>query len=170
MSKRVAVWRGAMSFSSWLEWCGPVTGQSDAASVGAAGNQATSQEFTELRAAVANVAQLGADVRSGRVVLDPATGAKLLATLQQHSVDVGDWSASTQTISRSLPMGNNPVGAAMSAKFTGRVEGHPQALVTVISMYHDAVNSACQAISQAMAQYADNEDSISSAMRRTETA
>lgn len=158
-----------MSFSNWLKWSGPVTGQLDSASIGAAGNQATSREVAELRTAVTDVAQLGADVRSGKVVLDPATGAKLLATLQQHSVDVGEWSASTQSISRGLPMGNNPVGAAMSAKFTGRIESDPQALVTVISMYHDAVNSACQAISQAMAQYADNEDAISTALRRTET-
>jgi hypothetical protein len=75
-----------------------VTGQPDGSAQPT--NQDTSQNFTELRTAVTQVGQLGANVRAGKVTLDPAVGAKLLASLRAHAEDVAVWQRQVGDLAR----------------------------------------------------------------------
>ena len=129
-------------------------------------NEDASQNFTELRAAVTQVGQLGQNVRDGKVTLDPAVGAKLLSALRSHADDVGDWQRQVGQLAQPLPMGNNPVGTSMGEKFSQRADGHGTALATVLAQYRSAVTDAGDAVEQAMQLYASNEDNIQQAFGR----
>lgn len=144
-----------------------MTGQPDSASQPAQpAEQNFSQDYTELRQAVVGVNQLSANVRDGKVTLDPATGAALLAALREHADDINNWMRRTGELAQHLPMGNNPVGTAMAGKFSGRAEGENMALATVLAQYHDAVSAATDAIDAAMRQYQANEEHISQSFNR----
>lgn len=144
-----------------------MTGQPDSAAQPAQpADQNFSQNYTELSRAVVAVNQLGENVREGKVSLDPAVGAALLAALREHADDVIDWQQRVGELAQNLPMGNNPVGTAMGAKFSGRAQGQDMALASVLDAYHEAVVDATTAIDQAMRLYHSNEDQISQAFGR----
>jgi hypothetical protein len=138
-----------------------VAGQPDEqANATAPADQDFSQDFTELRGAVAQVGQLTANVRDGKVTLDPAAGAQLLAALRTHTEDITSWQGQVGELSGSLPLGNNPVGNAMGVKFSHRADGDSMSLASVLTQYQSAVADATAAIEQAMQRYASTEDDI----------
>jgi hypothetical protein len=141
-----------------------LTGQQDALTQATGGD--SSRNFSELGAAVADVGQLGVNVRAGRVRLDPAVGAQLLATMRAHADDIAAWQQRVDDLARPLPLGNNPVSTSMGAKFNGRAQGRDTALATVLAQYRDAVLDASDAIEQAMRGYAATENAIHDALRR----
>ena len=144
-----------------------MTGQPDSTGQAAQpADQDISQNFTELRSTIVAVNQLGDNVREGKVTLDPAVGASLLAALREHADDVTEWQQRVGDLAQPLPMGNNPVGAAMGGKFAGRATGQDMALASVLATYHEAVLDATNAIDEAMRRYADTEDGISQAFNR----
>lgn len=141
-----------------------MTGQADDSA--ALTNDDASQNFTELRVAVTQVGVLGKNVREGKVTLDPAVGAQLLAALRSHADDVAGWQSHAGELSRPLPMGDNPIGTAMATKFTARANGHGTALATVLAQYHKAVTDAGNAVEQAMRRYAGTEHTIQQSFTR----
>lgn len=126
----------------------------------------TSLNFSELRQAVADVGQLGVNVRAGRVRLDPAVGSALLVAMRAHADEIAEWQRRAGELAQPLPLGNNPVGNSMGVKFAGRAQGHDTALSTVLAQYRDAVADASTAIEQAMQRYAGNEQAVHDSFRR----
>ncbi|HEX7657984.1 MAG TPA: hypothetical protein VF444_00785 [Pseudonocardiaceae bacterium] len=120
----------------------------------------TSQNFTELQTVVTNLAQLDAAVQSGQVVLDPETGTKLLASLRTHSDSIDQWRGTVSGLTRALPLGNNPVGDAMAAKFMGRADGDTTGLASVLDLYKQGISYTIDAVTQAMQRYQANEETI----------
>jgi hypothetical protein len=125
-----------------------------------------SQNFTELHQAVVQVNQLGDNVHSGKVTLDPAVGAGLVAALRAHSDDIADWQRQVGSLARELPMGANPVGSAMGQKFSQRAVGHDVALSTVLAQYRATVDDATGAIENAMSRYRGTEEEIHQSLGR----
>jgi hypothetical protein len=124
-------------------------------------DQAAPQQYVAaLRTAVAQVGQLTTNVQDGKVTLDPAAGAQLLAALRAHTEDITTWQRQIGQLSASLPLGNNPVANSMGIKFSHRADGGDMSLATVLAQYQTAVTDATDAIDQAMQRYAENEDTI----------
>ena len=141
-----------------------MTGQSDPTAQPTA--PSTSENFSELRQAVADVGQLGVNVRAGKVRLDPAVGSALLVAMRAHAEEIAQWQRRAGELAQPLPLGNNPIGTSMGAKFSSRAQGHDTALSTVLAQYRDAVVDAGAAIEQAMQRYAGNEQAIHDSFRR----
>jgi hypothetical protein len=97
----------------------------------------------------AKVLALSESVNSGRVTLDPATGDELRRMLVEQIDQVDSWLERAGRLARPAPLGANPVGDRMAAKFEARAEGDPMSFVSVMTAYrevlqqtHDSVNSA----------------------------
>jgi uncharacterized protein YgfB (UPF0149 family) len=133
-------------------------------------SQSTGQQVAQLRDAMAQVGQLTVNVRDGKVTLDPAAGAQLLAALRAHGADIASWQRQVGDLSGALPLGNNPVANSMGHKFAQRADGDGLSLATVLAQYETAVADATDAIEQAMQRYADNEDSIGQDFGRIPTS
>ncbi|RKT72550.1 hypothetical protein DFJ66_5865 [Saccharothrix variisporea] len=95
------------------------------------------------------VLALSESVNSGRVTLDPATGDELRRMLVEQIDQVDSWLERAGRLARPAPLGANPVGDRMAAKFEARAEGDPMSFVSVMTAYrevlqqtHDSVNSA----------------------------
>lgn len=141
-----------------------MTGQSDPNAQPTAPN--ANENFSELRQAVADVGQLGVNVRAGKVRVDPAVGSALLVAMRAHAEEIAQWQWRAGELARPLPLGDNPVGTSMGVKFASRAQGHDTALGTVLAQYRDAVVDAGAAIEQAMQRYAGNEHAIHDSFRR----
>ncbi|XVV02870.1 hypothetical protein ACQPW3_36845 [Actinosynnema sp. CA-248983] len=96
-----------------------------------------------------NVLALSESVNSGRVTLDPATGEELRRMLVEQIDQVDSWLERAGRLARPAPLGANPVGDRMAAKFEARAEGDPMSFVSVMTAYrevlqqtHDSVRSA----------------------------
>ncbi|CAL9336128.1 hypothetical protein SUDANB95_00170 [Actinosynnema sp. ALI-1.44] len=95
------------------------------------------------------VLALSESVNSGRVTLDPATGEELRRMLVEQIDQVDSWLERAGRLARPAPLGANPVGDRMAAKFEARAEGDPMSFVSVMTAYrevlqqtHDSVRSA----------------------------
>src|ERR1041384_8330742 len=67
--------------------------------------------------------ELGENIKSGKVMLDPATGEELRKLLREQVDQVDSWLARAGRLARPAPLGANPVSDAMSTKFESRAEG-----------------------------------------------
>lgn len=88
-------------------------------------------------------------VNSGRVLLDPATGEGMRKMLLEQIDQVDSWLERAGRLARPAPLGANPVGDRMAAKFEARAEGDDLSFVSVMAAYrevlqqtHDSVQSA----------------------------
>ncbi|MEV0680705.1 hypothetical protein AB0I60_29740 [Actinosynnema sp. NPDC050436] len=95
------------------------------------------------------VLALRESVNSGRVLLDPATGEEMRKMLLEQIDQVDSWLERAGRLARPAPLGANPVGDRMAAKFEGRAEGDELSFLSVMTAYrevlqqtHDSVRSA----------------------------
>ena len=137
-----------------------MAGQPDTQAQAAQGQGVPVQAVARLREAVAQVGQLTTNVQDGKVTLDPAAGAQLLAALRAHTDDITAWQRQIGELSASLPLGDNPVASSMGIKFSHRADGGDMSLASVLAQYQTAVSDATDAIDQAMRRYAANEETI----------
>lgn len=112
------------------------------------------QRVAQLSATVATIRE---DVVAGRVTLDPEAGEKILSMLRDQLVRVDLWSQRAQGLARRAPLGENPVGQAMAAKFERRAGAvdDDMSLAGVLGSYrrvlvaaHDAVDAATRVYRQ----------------------
>ncbi|WP_234995757.1 hypothetical protein [Streptoalloteichus hindustanus] len=111
-----------------------------------------------LAQAVAQVDALKRDVDAGRLSLDPTAGEQLRTALREQ-VDIADaWLARARGMGRRIPLGDNPVGAAMAEKFERRAEGRDDSCVAVLEQYRAVLEDAHDAVADAMRHYRETED------------
>ncbi|KAA2262670.1 hypothetical protein F0L68_12300 [Solihabitans fulvus] len=103
------------------------------------------------------ITMLADTVNSGRVVMEPETGQRLLTALRQHADDVERWRARSWELLRPLPMGDNWVTANMGAKLYNRVANGDQSFTQVLDHYGKAVHAAAGAVTEAIRRYEHNE-------------
>jgi hypothetical protein len=128
--------------------------------------EATASLQRSLAVVVGGVQQMKVAVQSGQLVIDPATGRRLQRAIADHIEQVTQWRQRADDLSGPLPLGQNWVGAGMSAKFAGRASGTDDSLATVLGQYHGVLTEAHDAIVQSMANYTSTDDSIGSQLKR----
>jgi hypothetical protein len=108
----------------------------------------------QMRVLTANVGQLRDQVRSGQLSLDPAAGQEILALLTEQMDQVDGWLQRGQGLARRAPLGANPVGEAMAAKFETRAGGDTDTSFTgVLTPYRQVLQDAHDAVNEAMQKY-----------------
>lgn len=120
---------------------------------------------TTVDAAVTRVRAFSVAAHGGQVTIDPATGAKLRQDLQAHAEQARSWVDRSTQLASGVPLGANPVGTAMSAKFAARASGSDDSLTNVLKQYVDALDQAQDALREAMARYAAAEQKAQDALR-----
>jgi len=92
-------------------------------------------------------------VTSGRVLLDPATGEELRRMLVEQVDQVDSWLERAGRLARPAPLGANPVGDRMAAKFGARAEGDPQSFVSVMTAYRDVLQQTHDSVQGAIRNF-----------------
>jgi hypothetical protein len=114
------------------------------------------------------VAVIRENVLAGRLVLDPEAGEKILSTLRDQMDQVDTWLWRAQGLARRVPLGRNPVGQAMAAKFehrAGATDG-TLSLMGVLTPYRQVLDEAHDAVHQAMKLYRRTEEDQVSRFRK----
>jgi hypothetical protein len=109
---------------------------------------------------VAAVAAIRKDVMAGRLVLDQGAGEKILSMLRDQMDRVDTWLRRGQGLARRVPLGRNPVGQAMAAKFehrAGATDGS-MSLIGVLTPYRRVLEEAHDAVNQAIKLYRRTEE------------
>jgi hypothetical protein len=97
--------------------------------------------------------ELGENIKSGKVMLDPATGEELRKLLREQVEQVDSWLARAGRLARPAPLGANPVGDAMANKFESRAEGDPYSFVNVMSAYRTVLQDTHDQVSAAITKF-----------------
>jgi hypothetical protein len=106
-----------------------------------------------LSRSVAAVGSLRRAVESQDLRLNPAAGEQISAALEDHLAAVDGWLARADNLARHAPLGQNPVGEAMAAKFAGRANGDENSFVGVLKRYREVLEGARDAVNDAMRTY-----------------
>ena len=93
--------------------------------------------------------------RPGGFALDGESGGDLLSALEAHLDRIEDWSAKATSLARPLPLGANPVGAAMSARFSGWAG---ESFATALAGYRAALERARDAVRDSVRLYSSVDD------------
>ncbi|RKT57372.1 hypothetical protein [Saccharothrix australiensis] len=124
-----------------------------------AGNEQQAAPF-ETGRVTAEVARVGKQVlalqetvNSGRVTLDPATGDELRKMLLEQIDQVDSWLERAGRLARPAPLGANPVGDRMAAKFERRAEGDPESFVAVMTAYRDVLQQTHDSVQSAIRNF-----------------
>jgi len=97
--------------------------------------------------------ELSENIKSGKVMLDPATGEELRKLLREQVEQVDSWLARAGRLARPAPLGANPVSDAMATKFEARAEGDPLSFVNVMSAYRTVLQDTHDQVSAAITKY-----------------
>jgi hypothetical protein len=89
-------------------------------------------------------------IDSGQVTLEPEAGERLRTMLTGQIDQVDSWLAHANTLTGRAPLGANPVGEAMAAKFELRAHGDPLSFVTVLTSYRDVLAQTLEAVTKAI--------------------
>ncbi|MEV5537009.1 hypothetical protein AB0L13_09110 [Saccharopolyspora shandongensis] len=115
---------------------------------------------------VSGVRQLRNAVESGGLRLDPAAGAEIRSALEDQLSTVDEWLTRSASLNQHAPLGQNPVGEAMAAKFATRAEGDENSFTAVLKSYREVLEEARDAIVAAMREYRDIEERVSDSFRK----
>lgn len=97
--------------------------------------------------------------------LDPSAGEKLKAMLADEMQQVDAWLAKAGDLSRRAPLGRNPVGEAMAAKFANRAGDGSNALAGVLKSYRQILQETNDAVATAMNLYQGTEQRAVSSLK-----
>ncbi|GAA4611061.1 hypothetical protein [Saccharopolyspora hordei] len=111
------------------------------------------QATRTLARSAASVRELRRAVESDDLRLDPAAGEQIRAALEDQMSAVDAWLARARGLTTAAPLGMNPVGQAMAAKFAGRAEGDENSFTEVLTKYRAVLEEARDAINAAMRTY-----------------
>jgi hypothetical protein len=107
----------------------------------------------QMKVLAASVGQLRDQVRSGQLSLDPEAGQEILSMLTEQMDQVDGWLQRAQGLARRAPLGQNPVGEAMAAKFETRANGDDASFIGVLTPYRQVLLDAHDAVNEAMKSY-----------------
>lgn len=112
------------------------------------------------------VRALRANLESGELRLDPSAGDDLNAVLLEQRDRVDGWLKRIEALAGPAPLGSNPVGEAMAAKFAKRASGDDASFAEVLRRYRHVLDEARDAVSDAMRRYRDLEDGAADEFRK----
>ncbi len=92
---------------------------------------------------------------SGGFALDGRSGHDLVSALEAHLDRIEDWSARVAALARPLPLGANPVGTAMSARFSGWAG---ESFAAALAGYRGALEGARDAVRDSVQLYSSVDD------------
>ncbi|RLK54016.1 hypothetical protein CLV68_6017 [Actinokineospora cianjurensis] len=118
-----------------------------------------------MAAAISGVIALTDDIRHGRVAIDPETGGRLVAALREQCDDAAGGLERAQALVGAIPLGDNGVALAMSAKFHRRADSDQTSLLVVLRRYVEVLADATEAVTGAMANYQDTDHERAGRMR-----
>jgi hypothetical protein len=130
---------------------------------GTAPTQGASQALAR---SAAEVGALRENVKSGRLSLDPSAGEQIRSMLAEQMTRVDTWLKQAGNLARQAPLGQNPVGQAMAAKFAQRADSKDDSFTGVLTRYRQVLSDAHDALSDAMRQYRELDDSAAESLRR----
>jgi hypothetical protein len=110
--------------------------------------------------------ELGQNISSGKVMLDPATGEELRKLLLEQVEQVDSWLARAGRLARPAPLGANPVSDAMSNKFESRAEGDPLSFVNVMAAYRTVLQDTHDQVSAAITKYEQTDEDHRAALTK----
>ncbi|GLY66745.1 hypothetical protein [Amycolatopsis taiwanensis] len=99
------------------------------------------------------------------VSVDPSAGKKLQTMLAAEMQQVESWLAKAGELSQRAPLGRNPVGEAMAAKFADRAGDGGSALAGVLKPYKQVLQQAHDAVVAAMDMYQSTEHHAVSSLK-----
>ncbi|MBB5960295.1 hypothetical protein FHS29_006918 [Saccharothrix tamanrassetensis] len=105
-------------------------------------------------------------VNSGRVTLDPATGDELRKMLLEQIDQVDSWLERAGRLARPAPLGANPVGDRMAAKFESRAEGEPMSFVSVMTAYREVLQQTHDSVQSAIRNFRSVDEEHGAALKR----
>jgi hypothetical protein len=116
----------------------------------------------------ATVATIREDVVAGRLTLDPEAGEEILSMLRGQLIRVDVWLQRARGLARRAPLGENPVGQAMAAKFEHRAGAtdDDMSLAGVLTPYRQVLVDAHDAVDHAMRAYQQIEDDSVTVFRK----
>lgn len=120
----------------------------------------------QLAKVAASVRNLREQAQSDRIFLDPAAGEEILSALNEQMTTVDGWLTRAQSLTRRTPLGQNPVGEAMSGKFEQRAGGEHDSLGAVLTPYRRLLQDAHDAVREAMQRYRQVENDHADMFRR----
>lgn len=112
------------------------------------------------------VRALRANLESGELRLDPSAGDDLTAALLEQRDRVDGWLKRVEALAGPAPLGSNPVGEAMAAKFAKRASGDDASFAEVLRRYRHVLDEARDAVNDAMRRYRDLEDGAADEFRK----
>ncbi|WP_199439341.1 hypothetical protein [Umezawaea beigongshangensis] len=113
------------------------------------------------------VPPLGLGVGNGTVSLEPGSGEKLRAMLQEQMDKVDAWLSGSGHLVRQPPLGTNEVAWAMSTKFESRAEGEPNSFVSVVSSYRTVLQQTYDSVVGAIENYQRLDETHRESLRRS---
>ncbi|CAM3703423.1 hypothetical protein KIPE111705_21100 [Kibdelosporangium persicum] len=114
----------------------------------------------------ADMATLRHDVESGQLRLDPEAGQQIRDMLARQMEQVDGWLAQARGLARRAPLGQNPVGDAMAAKFEERAGGGGTSFTAVFTSYRQVLQDTDDTVEEAMRRYRDVEERTSETFKR----
>ncbi|OLF19150.1 hypothetical protein BU204_01910 [Actinophytocola xanthii] len=127
------------------------------------------QDFSEPSAARIRVPITKCSARGGQMVAEPGgfaldgtSGRDLISALEAQLDRVEDWSARVAELARPLPLGANPVGEAMSARFSGWAG---ESFAAALAGYRVALQGARDAVRDSLELYSSVDQERAGAFR-----
>jgi hypothetical protein len=97
------------------------------------------------------------DTRSGYAV-DPAAGEGLLSAIDVQLGRVDEWLGRIRSLARPLPLGQNPVGVAMSDKLARVTAGGPGSFAAALDAYRAELEAARDAVARSFETYGSHDE------------
>jgi hypothetical protein len=108
----------------------------------------------------------GDSVTQPNLQLNPTAGEKLRSMLAAEIEQVDAWLQRSNDLARRAPLGKNPVGEAMAAKFGNRADGDAESLAGVLKPYRQVLQDAHGAVIEAMKLYQSTEQRVVASLRK----
>lgn len=105
-------------------------------------------------------------VEANGLRLDPASGKDICLMLDEQMSRVDAWLRQLGGLAGHAPLGRNPVGTAMAAKFAGLADGANGSFVEVLTRYRRILDEAREAVNDAMRRYDEIDAGIADSFRK----
>ncbi|MEV0696496.1 hypothetical protein AB0I53_01045 [Saccharopolyspora sp. NPDC050389] len=124
------------------------------------------QAVRNLERSVVGVKRLRQAVESQQLRLDPESGEQIRTALEDQMCKVDSWVSRAGGLTGNAPLGENPVGEAMAAKFANRAEGTGRSFNDALKKYREVLEEARDAIKAAMRTYERADEDAAESFRK----
>jgi hypothetical protein len=89
---------------------------------------------------------------------DPAAGVELLTAIEDQLGRVEEWLGRVRALGQPLPLGQNPVGVAMSDKLARVAADGPGSFTAALEAYRTELGATRDALAQSFDSYRSNDE------------